>query len=174
MKQEKEINVAVQCLLVAASERNYEERQHCRRVERFSAMTAESLGWTPEETESLRLAALLHHTDSNRLPEASLARGVAEILSEFQNRMADCPRMRQLPAGGRPTEGAAIIALADAYDRLVSPQLYRGALRHEVAMELLRYDAETEEQTTVFDAFSRAFRHREEAAAKEESLPLAA
>ena len=157
MEQGNTVDVAVECLLMAASDQNHEERQHCRRVEMLCAMTAKAMGWEAGEMEALRLAALLHHTDRSRIPESALARGVAEFLKEFNQRVVD-PTARYQMSGGRPVEAASIIALADTFDRLVSNQRYRSSLPDSSAMEILRHDAETPVDKAVLEAFCRAYK----------------
>jgi len=156
MEHDNTVDVAVECLLMVASDRNHEEQQHCRRVEMLCAMTAKAMGWAPDELEALRLAALLHHTDRSRIPESALARGVAEFLREFNQRVMD-PAVRYLTSSGRPTEAASIIALADIFDRLVSNQRYRPSLSDIAAIEILRHDAETPVDIAVLEAFRRAY-----------------
>jgi len=156
MEHDNTVDVAVECLLMAASDHNHEEQQHCRRVEMLCAMTAKAMGWAPDELEALRLAALLHHTDRSRIPESALARGVAEFLREFNERVMD-PAARYLTSGGRPVEAASIIALADTFDRLVSNQRYRPSLSDITTIEILRHDAETPVDIAALEAFCRAY-----------------
>ncbi|HUV03797.1 MAG TPA: hypothetical protein VMX94_01675 [Armatimonadota bacterium] len=156
MGHEDTVDVAVECLLIAASDHNHEEQQHCRRVEMLCAMTAKAMGWETGDVEALRLAALLHHTDRSRIPESALALNVAEFLREFNQRVAD-PTTRDQMSGGRPAEAASIIALVDAFDRLVSNQRYRPSLSDSAAIEILQHDAETPVDIAVLEAFRRAY-----------------
>jgi HD-GYP domain-containing protein (c-di-GMP phosphodiesterase class II) len=156
------IDIAIECLLSGASERDPEEYYHCRRVEELCALTAKEMGWQSGETGDLKLAALLHHMDRSRIPESALAPNVAAYLHVFSE------RMNRHHGWGDPknrhAEGASIMSLVDTFDRLVSHQRYRRPLSVDDAFAILRCDTGTDFEAAAVEALYRAY-------SKEVTLP---
>jgi len=147
-------DMALECLIAGMCERNPDEWLHCRRVERICGLIARELDWIPERIDELKLAGLLHHLDRSHVPEAALTQSVAAYLHRFTERMEEaelpCRRDRSYV-----DEAADIIAVADTFDRLVSPQRYRAAITEAAAIQILRYDAGTVFPEAVVKAFCR-------------------
>lgn len=156
MQYDTPVEVAVESLLLGNGSRDHEEWHHCRRVEMHCAMIAKAMDWQPEDIADLKLAALLHHMDSTRIPETVLAPKVAQYLSEFQKRSELHYGVTPLKMG-KPAQAASIIWVADTFDRLVSDQRYRKGLSDTQAIAILRHDAEHPTDSAVVEAFVRAY-----------------
>ena len=134
---------------------------HSRRVTIIAVGISQRLGWSPDETHHLELAALLHDFGKVGVPDHILqkpgrlnaderelirtAHDVAEILlqaSRFSESTLQIFRDSQSMAGdcggnqGRHL-GARILSVADAYDSLTHDQAHRRALTREQALEHL-------------------------------------
>lgn len=57
----------------------------------------------------------------------------------------------------RADEGASIIAIADTFDRLISPQRYRRPLNENDALKILKHDAEGTADEPIVEAFTRVY-----------------
>jgi|GEM_PF-2276142 len=153
---ESTIDIALKCLLAGMCDRNPDEWYHCRRVERICGQIARELGWLPEDTADLKLAALLHHLDRSHVPETALTESVAAYLHRFEEHI----RQQEKPARrdrSQADEAADIIAVADTFDRLVSKLRYRNPITDEDAIRILRYDAGTVFSEAVVEAFCRVY-----------------
>jgi HD-GYP domain-containing protein (c-di-GMP phosphodiesterase class II) len=150
------IDIALECLIAGMCDRNPDEWHHCRRVERICGLVARELDWTPEDIADLKLAALLHHLDRSHVPETALTPCVAAYLHRFAERagQAEQPQRRDR---SREDEAAEIIAVADSFDRLVSPQRYRRPINETDAIKMIRYDAGTIFSEAVVEAFCRIY-----------------
>ncbi len=127
-------------------------QEHSERVASLAARLAVARGWRPERVERLREAALLHDVGKIGVPDAVLlkpgpldpaetalmrehaalgARIVGDVLDEMQVRWIaghhERPNGAGYPrslSGPEIDEGAALLALADAWDSMVSDRVY--------------------------------------------------
>ncbi len=148
------MNVALKCLVAGMCDRNPDEWHHCRRVERICGLIARELDWPPEETADLKLAALLHHMDTSLIPESALDPAVAAYLHRFIERR-DQLEGRMRGDSSQSDDAADIIAIADAFDRLISPRRYRRPVSEADAVMVLRYDTGVGYSEAVVEAFLR-------------------
>jgi putative nucleotidyltransferase with HDIG domain len=144
--------------------------EHTRRVAQLAVEIADELGLAPGRLRELALGGLLHDMGKLSVPDAILCKPGAlddeefavirrhpsdgdELLAE----LGFSPRIRRMVRGhherldgsGYPDalSGDAldletrILAVADVYDALVSPRVYRGAWPAERALALLREEA---------------------------------
>jgi len=135
---------------------------HSRRVTIISVGISQRLGWSPEETHHLELAALLHDFGKVGVPDHILqkpgrlnaderelirtAHDVAEILlqaSRFSERTLEIFRDSQSMSGDEGGQlgrhlGARILCAADAFDSLTHDQAHRRALTRVQAIEHLQ------------------------------------
>jgi hypothetical protein len=141
-------------------------RGHSRRVARHAGMIAEGMRLPVEEVDRIRAAAVIHDVGKLRTPRqiinkpgrltdaefdliklhpllgAEMAAGLADpgltaIVRHHHERVdgkgyPDGLKGAQIPLGAR------IIAVADTFDAVTSPRPYRGAARHQRAIEILR------------------------------------
>ncbi|MDH7482140.1 MAG: hypothetical protein QHH26_09245 [Armatimonadota bacterium] len=156
MEKNPILDIAIEYLIAGMAERDLEERQHCRRVEKLCAMTAAEMNWNSEEISDLKLAALLHHMDRSLVPQSAISRKVAAYLTSFNRRKAN-PHVRLLTLADRADEGASIIAVSDTFDRLTSLQRYRRPLNEKDALEILKRDAEGTVDERTVEAFARSY-----------------
>lgn len=150
------IDIALECLIAGMCDRNPDEWHHCRRVTRICGLVARELDWATEDVADLKLAALLHHLDRSHVPETALTPSVATYLHCFAERteQAEQPGRRDR---SHEDEAAEIIAVADSFDRLVSPQRYRRPIVETDAIKMLHYDAGTIFSEAVVEAFCRVY-----------------
>ncbi len=156
MRKGSIIDIAIECLIAGAAGRDPEERNHCRRVEKLCAMIAAEMNWSTNDISNLRLAALLHHMDKSLVPESAITPKVAAYLNCFGKRKTS-PHVRFTVSRDRADEGASIIAIADIFDRLTSPQRYRKPLSENDALKILKHDAEGTADEPVVNAFARVY-----------------
>ncbi len=150
------IDIALESLIAGMCDRNPDEWHHCRRVERICGLVARELDWETEKIANLKLAALLHHLDRSHVPEAALTTPVAAYLHQFAERMQQAEQSQRRDPS-HEDEAAEIIAVADSFDRLVSPQRYRRPIVETDAIKVLRYDAGGVFSEAVVDAFCRVY-----------------
>ncbi len=147
---------------------------HSRRVTIISVGISQRLGWSPEETHYLEIAALLHDFGKVGVPDHILqkpgrlnaderelirtAHDVAEILmqaSRFSEPTLAIFRDSRLMGGEGSTllgrhMGARILSVADAFDSLTHDQPHRRALTREQALEhMLNSDNATFDRNVV-------------------------
>ena len=150
------INIALKCLVAGICDRNPDEWHHCRRVERVCGLIARELDWLPEDTANLKLAALLHHMDTSLIPESALDPAVAAYLHRFIEH-AERMQGQERRHTSHADEAAHIIAIADTFDRLISPQRYRRPISEADAVRVLQYDAGIGYSEAAFEAFRRVY-----------------
>jgi HD-GYP domain-containing protein (c-di-GMP phosphodiesterase class II) len=150
------IDIALECLIAGMCDRNPDEWHHCRRVERMCGLVARELDWATETIADLKLAALLHHLDRSHVPETALTTSVATYLHRFAERMEQAEQSQRRNRS-HEDEAAEIIAVADTFDRLVSPQRYRRPIVEADAIKVLRYDAGGIFSEAVVEAFCRVY-----------------
>lgn len=153
---EHTVDMALKCLVAGICDRNPDEWHHCRRVERICGLIAREMDWMPEDIADLRLAALLHHMDTSLIPESALNPSVATYLHRFIERMDQMEGL-QRRSETHADEAADIIAVADTFDRLISPQRYRVPISDSDAIRVLQFDAGAVFSDAVVEAFRRVY-----------------
>ncbi|HVF75414.1 MAG TPA: HD domain-containing phosphohydrolase [Acidimicrobiales bacterium] len=143
--------------------------EHTARVARYSAYIGEELGLSRRRLARLHQAALLHDIGKLSVPADLLnkpGRLTDEEFARVQQHAHTCDDvlgrvdalrpLRAAAAGhhlrfdgggygaGEPSQQAAIVAVADAYDAMTSTRAYRRALPQDVAFEELRRRAGTQ------------------------------
>jgi diguanylate cyclase (GGDEF)-like protein/putative nucleotidyltransferase with HDIG domain len=155
-------------------------QEHSERVASLAARLAEVRGWPQEEVALLREAALLHDVGKIGVPDTILlkrgelhagewvimrehaalgARIVADVLEEIQIRWIashhERPDGRGYPLGVRGDElpeGAALLAMADAWDVMTRSRWYAGRKTVEDAFSECRSLAGTQFSSDAFEA----------------------
>ena len=170
-------------------ERRYADlADHGERVARYTETTAEELGLGPEAAERLRLAGQLHDLGKVGVRSAVLEKpgpltrtewdevcqhpeiganllGTSNLdhISDWVLAHHERPDGCGYPHGRTgpeiPTE-SKILAVADAYDAMVSERVYRPALEPEEAARELRRGIGTQFDREVVEAFLRALARR--------------
>jgi HD-GYP domain-containing protein (c-di-GMP phosphodiesterase class II) len=135
-------------------------------VARIASRIAEELGWTPERVSAMRAAALVHDVGKIGVPDAILTKPGELTASEYAEVREHAARGAQIASealngeqvewihhhherfggGGYPeglagfdiSEGARILALADAWDAMTSERAYQQALDPGVALDEAR------------------------------------
>jgi putative nucleotidyltransferase with HDIG domain len=154
--------IAVRALARAIDAKDPSTREHSERVARIASRIAEELGWTPERVSAMRAAALVHDVGKIGVPDAILTKPGALTVSEYAEVREHAARGAQIASealageqvewirhhherfggGGYPeglvgfdiSEGARILALADAWDAMTSERAYQHALDPGVAL----------------------------------------
>ncbi|MEN3279706.1 MAG: hypothetical protein V7607_846 [Solirubrobacteraceae bacterium] len=144
--------IGLRALARAIDAKDPDTQEHSERVAVLAARLAAARGWPPERVARLRDAALLHDVGKIGIPDAILlkadsldqaelsivrehpvlgARIVGDVLDEEQvawiARHHERPDGRGYPAaldGDAVPEGASLLALADAWDVMVSDRSY--------------------------------------------------
>lgn len=170
-------------------ERRYVDlADHGERVARFTESTAEELGLDPGSAEPLKLAGLLHDLGKVGVRSAVLEKpgrltklewdevcqhpeiGANLLTTSNLDRISDWVLAHhERPDGGGYPHGrgdaeipieAKILAVADAYDAMVTERVYRRAMTHEEAAAELRRCGGTQFDSQVVEAFLRALQRR--------------
>ncbi len=170
--QDADSDTAQAILLAALEAQSPKMFEHAQRVARSSAALASAMGVAPDTARAIRVAGLLHDAGKIAMPAALLQSGeplgddeigiiqshatlgeqllasvsglasaaclVAAVHERFDGLGYPAGR-----AGGQVPLGARIIAVADAYDALISRRLYGDPLTHEAANAELLRDAGT-------------------------------
>ena len=181
---------SVEALAAAVDAKDPATHDHSRRVAHIARIIARQMKLSRDEIEQIELAALLHDVGKLGIPdeilrkpgalspaEWSLIRAHpdvgAEILAGHPQLQLIVPLIRAhherwdgkgYPQGLRGEEipvGAAIIALADAFDTMISDRPYRPALRLRDAVEEIRRCRGTQFHPAVVDAFLEALQDPE-------------
>jgi diguanylate cyclase (GGDEF)-like protein len=150
--QRSQALVGIRALARAIDARDPSTSEHSERVAKLTARLAEQRGWTPERVALLHAAALVHDVGKIGIPDAILLKpsrltreeyeviqGHAELSARIVEEVLDAeqvdwilshherPDGRGYPRGlegGQLTEGAALLAAADAFDVIVSARPY--------------------------------------------------
>jgi putative nucleotidyltransferase with HDIG domain len=158
--------VAVRALARAIDAKDPSTREHSERVARIASRIAEELGWAPERVSAIRAAALVHDVGKIGVPDAILTKPGRLTAAEYDEVREHAARGAQIASealhaeqvawirhhherfggGGYPeglagfdiSEGARILALADAWDAMTSDRAYQRALEPGVALEEAR------------------------------------
>jgi HD-GYP domain-containing protein (c-di-GMP phosphodiesterase class II) len=173
-------------LLRALAERNPELRDHLSGVAELAEATALRLGLSHEEVEQVRHAAELHDVGKVAVPDAILAKPgpLDETEWAFIRRhtiigeriIAAAPALTHVAALVRSSHerwdgtgypdglaaeriplGARVVAVADAFDAMLSPRPYSDAGTPEAALAELRRCAGTQFDPAVVAAFDAAW-----------------
>jgi diguanylate cyclase (GGDEF)-like protein/putative nucleotidyltransferase with HDIG domain len=175
--------VGLRALARAIDAKDPATQEHSERVAALSARLAVARGWTPDRVSLLRDAALLHDVGKIGVPDAILlkegpldeqefevvrehallgARIVGDVLEEEQ--IAWIASHHERPDGkGYPgalegddiPEGAALLALADAWDVMVSDRSYSAPMTLQAALAEARARAGTQFAVAAVEALDR-------------------
>ncbi len=174
----------VRALMVRLERKDRSTEEHTRRVAELAAAIGDELGLAPGRLRELALGGLLHDMGKLAVPDAILGKPGALDDEEFAiirrhpgdgdellGSLGDSARIRgwcavttsAWTAAGTPTRcrGAQldletrILAVADVYDALVSPRVYRAAWPVERALSLLREEAGVAFDPRCVDALER-------------------
>jgi diguanylate cyclase (GGDEF)-like protein len=150
--QRSQALVGIRALARAIDARDPSTSEHSERVAKLTARLAEQRGWAPERVARLHEAALVHDVGKIGIPDAILLKparltreeyevikGHAELSSRIVEEVLDAEQVdwilshHERPDGqGYPrgldasalTEGAGLLAAADAFDVMVSARPY--------------------------------------------------
>ncbi|MDA0283522.1 MAG: diguanylate cyclase [Planctomycetota bacterium] len=177
---------AMRSLMLALQYRDPGIVHHSRRVAALSVGVAEQLGWEGRNLQVLEAACLLHDIGKVGIPDiilhkpGNLAPDEAELMGLLYRIAGDIlqacgadSNVVQIVTqshyhyngathnfsviGSDVHQGARILAVADAYDSLVSSQVFRGALDHSEAMDVLQRGAGSQFDGNVISAMNRWF-----------------
>ncbi|HYN92034.1 MAG TPA: diguanylate cyclase, partial [Thermoleophilaceae bacterium] len=157
---------------------------HCHRVGRFAELTARELGLPPEAVERVRLAGILHDLGHVALPDSVLSKqgpltddewawvrahpaiGARMVeTTEYEDIRSwilfhhERPDGHGYPEGRRGEEvplESSIIAVADAYEAMISERPYRAALPLKDAADELRRESGRQFRADVVEALLQA------------------
>ncbi|MDW7981450.1 MAG: GAF domain-containing protein [Thermomicrobium sp.] len=188
-QREREIyRASVEALAAAIDAKDPATHDHSRRVARLARLVAEHLALKKEEIDEIELAALLHDIGKLAVPDQILTKPDRLDTSEWAlvrlhpvvgaDILAGHPRLERIvplvrahherwdgqgyPDGLRGEEipiGAAVIALADAFDTMISDRPYRPARPLADAIAELRRHRGRQFHPRVVDAFLAALRN---------------
>jgi diguanylate cyclase (GGDEF)-like protein len=177
---------AMRSLMLALQHREPTVVQHSRRVAAVSVGVARYLSWEDRNLQIIEAAALLHDIGKVGIPDlilfkpGRLAPDEAELMGLLYRIASDvlqaCDADHEVvriateaqlhfsgtthDVGQRGTEmhqGARILAVADAYDSLITDQVYRKAHTHEEAMEVLLRSSGSQFDGNIVSALARWF-----------------
>jgi diguanylate cyclase (GGDEF)-like protein/putative nucleotidyltransferase with HDIG domain len=187
--------LGLHALARAIDAKDPDTHDHCEHVAALAARLAAARGWSPGRVALLRDAALLHDVGKIGVPDAILlkeepleddefalirqhpvlgARIVADVLSDEQIAWIAAHHERPdgagYPAGLREPglpEGATLLALADAWDDMVSDRSYSSPMSIDEALSTIRDASGTQFAPAAVEAL-------ESLARRGELLPVAA
>lgn len=158
-------------------------RRHCYKVERYSLLMCGKLGLPPKDIRIIKIASMLHDIGKIGINLSIIKKPAKLTPDEWaQVRMhpeIGANIMRQLgfmneamfvikhhharyAGGGYPDPdisgeaipiGSRIIAVADAFDAMISDRPYRGAMSREAALTELKHCAGSQFDPKIVDAF---------------------
>lgn len=171
-------------LLSALHFRDAATIQHCRRVAQLSVGMAQYLGWDSPQQKVLEVASLLHDIGKIGVPDnilfkpgklstdeaelmalhhkigidvlqachvdGEVLRTIVEAHSHYHGTIGGHHRI-----GANVSQGARILAVADAYDSLSTDKSYRDAKPHHEVMSVLMEAAGTQFDGNVIRALAR-------------------
>ncbi len=171
-------------LLTALHHRDENTVLHCRRVAALCVGMGKYLGWNDEQLKMLEVAALLHDIGKIGVPDhvlfkpGKLSGDEAELMALHHNIAIDVLQACRVHQevldivlqshlhyngandgyrriGSDVHQGSRILAVADAYDSLTSPQVYRQGKTHEQALQVLMQAAGVQFDGNVVLSLSR-------------------
>jgi diguanylate cyclase (GGDEF)-like protein/PAS domain S-box-containing protein/putative nucleotidyltransferase with HDIG domain len=175
---------ALKCLLSALHLRDPATVRHSRRAAILAVGMGERLGWEAQQLKMLEIAALLHDVGKIGVPDhilfkpGKLSADETELMALHHDVGVDvlqaCGADQEVltiitqshqhydgatcgfeRVGSNVHQGARILAVADAYDSLSTPQTYRPAQKHADIMATLMNEAGTRFDGNVVCALSR-------------------
>lgn len=181
---------AMRSLMLALQYRDPAIVHHARRVAALSVGVAEQLGWEGRNLQVLEAACLLHDIGKVGIPDiilhkpGRLAPDEAELMGLLYRLAGDVlqacgadPDVVQIVTqsqyhfngathdfsviGSDVHQGARILSVADAYDSLVTSQVFRAAMTHDEAMDVLQRGAGSQYDGNVISAMTRWFEFSE-------------
>lgn len=181
-RKEKLLIDVVRCLVSAIDAKDDYTRGHSIRVAQFARRLATELGWTDERCEKLYMAGLLHDVGKIGVPDEVLKKpGALEaderelirrhpdygwtILHQLEELQHVLPGVvhhhEDFDGSGYPDQiagheipvEARVIAVADAYDAMVSDRAYRKGRSHDQALKILREGSGVQWDPEVVAAF---------------------
>ncbi|MBI2864952.1 MAG: HD-GYP domain-containing protein [Chloroflexi bacterium] len=184
----------IQALAAAVDAKDPYTRGHSERVTHYAVLAAEDLALGKQERETLRRAAVLHDVGKIGVDERILRKPVAldpgewlemcthpekgaHMVEHIEGLAETRPAIRghheRLDGHGYPDGlrgdqiplGARIIAVADAFDAMVTDRPYRKALGVEFALSELMRVSGTQLDPEVAAAFVRAFEAKDKSLA---------
>ena len=177
----------VTSLAFAVDAKDQYTQGHSQKVSAYAVIIAQALGLSPTEVEEIRLAGLLHDVGKVGIPEAILNKSGpldsvewetmkthAELGARLLEPLGNMDRIQAIirhhhefydgtgyPArldGRRIPHGARVIAVADAYDTILSPRSYKKARSTEDALAELERCAATQFDPEMVRVFVEALR----------------
>ena len=174
-------------LAFAVDSKDQYTQGHSQKVSSYAALVAQAAGLKPVEVEEIRLAALLHDVGKVGIPESILNKAGPLDASEWDTmkshatlgwRILDplraLKKIREMikhhheffDGSGYPDQieaeripfGARIIAVADAYDTITSPRVYKKARSVEAAFSEIERCAGTQFDPDLVRLFIQAIR----------------
>lgn len=178
---EKAYMQTIETLRYVVESRDKETKGHSERVSGLAAAIAEEMGMTTQETDRIRVAGLFHDIGKIGVPDAILLKngpltdeefveikkhpaGGEKILSTYtpfkdilsivrgHHERFDGSGYPDRLAGDAICMGARIIAVADAFDAMISNRTYRPGLGFDNTMERIEAGRNTQFDTIVVDA----------------------
>jgi HD-GYP domain-containing protein (c-di-GMP phosphodiesterase class II) len=177
---------AIRVLARAVDAKHPDTHEHSERVADLAVLIAQELGWPEERLGSLRGAAMVHDVGKISVPDAILLKAgrldedeyervkrhaaigaeiVADILSpeevawvRHHHERVDGMGYPDGLAGEEISEGAYVLAVADAWDAMTGNRSYRVSLTPEEAMSECRRVAGRQFPARVVDALARLWR----------------
>ncbi len=178
---------AIRTLVATIEAKDHYTKGHTERVTTYALQIADEMHFSPEETETLQLASLLHDVGKIGIPEKILKKpgkltpGEYEIMkrhpaigAEIVGNIDNIERVRRIvlehhekwdgtgyPAGLRGKEavlGARVLAVADAYDAMTSTRSYRRNFSEDEVIKEFKRCAGFQFDRDVVRAFFRAYK----------------
>jgi diguanylate cyclase (GGDEF)-like protein/PAS domain S-box-containing protein len=177
---------AMRSLMLSLQYRDPGIVHHSRRVAALSVGVAEQLGWEGRDLQVLEAACLLHDIGKVGIPDIILHKpgrlapdeaelmgllyrlagdvlqacgadsGVVQIVIQSQYHYNGATHDFSV-IGSDVHQGARILSVADAYDSMVTSQVFRDARSHEEAMDILQRGAGSQYDGNVISAMTRWF-----------------
>ena len=174
----------IHALMAALYEKNPREEQHCKRVSRLSQSLGQALGLTERDVKELEIIGLFHDIGKVSIPESILNKAgeltdhdweqirrhpevgyrvlsnvhdmadIAEYVLAHHERWDGTGYPRGLIGEATPLQ-SRIIAVADAYDAMLSYRPYRSSLTQAEAVAELKRCAGTQFDPYIVDVFLR-------------------
>ena len=175
---------AVQTLARTIDAKDAYTNGHSYRVAEYSVLLAQELGWTEEEVEHLRHAALLHDIGKISIPDSVLNKPMkltneeynvikshaakggeilkfitaipgADLVARHHHERYDGTGYPDGLRGDQIPKSARIVAIADAYDAMNSRRIYRKNLSEEIIRGELVNGIGTQFEPEAVEAFIR-------------------